>query len=198
MGEDLSIDKRREALGAWVTDHGFGLLDDRDQEAERLPLFVIQATVDRDVHNVSLGLWEDTEVALFDLRRGREPNRVDSTGATLAFSYGLPTTLIGHRDVPEEQMPLSAMPAITEHPLGIAYEVRGRDHGFVEALLVDPLAAWLIAWAESPPPMSYELSPSWLLGYSGLLEPEDIPELLDGVLGFRDRIPGDVVTRFGR
>jgi hypothetical protein len=78
-------DDRRIAIRDWARTNAFELLDDLDEEAERLPLFVIQTTVDRDVHNVCLGLWEDTDVALFDLRRGSGWDRIDSTGATIAY-----------------------------------------------------------------------------------------------------------------
>jgi hypothetical protein len=63
---------RRASIAAWAMLNTFELLDDRDQEAERLPLISIQAVIDRDVHNVCLGLWDDTDVACVDLRRAAE------------------------------------------------------------------------------------------------------------------------------
>jgi hypothetical protein len=60
MASDPPDEDPRIRIGEWATMTGFELLDDLDQEAERLPLFVIQTTIDRDVHNVRVGLWEDT------------------------------------------------------------------------------------------------------------------------------------------
>ena len=65
MASDPPDEDRRIRIGEWATTNGFELLDDLDQEAERLPLFVIQTTIDRDVHNVCVGLWDDTDVACF-------------------------------------------------------------------------------------------------------------------------------------
>ena len=96
MASDPPDEDRRIRIGEWATMNGFELLDDLDQEAERLPLFVIQTTIDRDVHNVCVGPWQDTDVACFDLRRGSGGDRIESTGATIAYPYGLPGLLIFH------------------------------------------------------------------------------------------------------
>ena len=176
----------------------FRLLDDRDQEAERLPLFTIQAVIDRDVHNVCLGLWEGTEVACFDLRRGSGTDRTDSTGAAIAFPYGLPTVVILHGNVPEDHRMLLSMPVVEDHALAGRYEVRSHDAGFTRALLDGTLVDWLLEWRDLLPPMSFELGQDWLLAYAPQLPVDRFPQLLDGLLGFRDRIPTDVLTMFGR
>jgi hypothetical protein len=44
----------------------------------------------------------------------------------------------------------------------------------------------------------FEVGTDWLLGYAPQLTVELFPNLLDGVLGFRDRISPDVVAAFGR
>jgi hypothetical protein len=198
MSTDHSDDDRRIHIGDWATLNGFELLDDLDQEAERLPLFVIQTTVDRDVHNVCVGRWEDTDVACFDLRRGSGWDRIDSTGAAIAYPYGLPGLLILHPGVADDDRMLSSRPVIDDHPLASAYEVRSDDAAFAVAILDGELATWLMTWRGKPPPMSFEVGTDWLLGYAPQLTVELFPNLLDGVLGFRDRISPDVVAAFGR
>jgi hypothetical protein len=198
MASDPPDEHRRIRIGDWATMNGFEHLDDLDQEAERLPLFVIQTTVDRDVHNVCVGLWEDTEVACFDLRRGSGGDRIDSTGATIAYPYGFPGLLILHPGVADDDRMLSSRPVIEDHALASAYEVRSDDATFAAAVLEGALATWLMTWRDKPPPMSFELGSDWLLSYAPQLAVELFPELLDGVLGFRDRIPPDVVAAFGR
>jgi hypothetical protein len=77
---------------------------------------VIQTTVDRDVHNGCVGRWEDTDVACFDLRRGSGWDRIDSTGATIAYPYGLPGLLILHPGVADDDRMLSSRPVIRITP----------------------------------------------------------------------------------
>jgi hypothetical protein len=92
---------------------------------------------------------------------------------------------------------LSSRPLIEGHPLGSAYEVRSDDAAFAVAVLDGALATWLMKGRDKFPPMSFELGIDWLLGYAPQLTVELFPELLDGVLGFRDRISPDVVAAFG-
>jgi hypothetical protein len=198
MASDPPDEDRRIRIGEWATMNGFELLDDLDQEAERLPLFVIQTTIDRDVHNVCVGLWEDTDVACFDLRRGSGGDRIDSTGATIAYPYGLPGLLILHRQVADDDRMLSSRPVIEDHALAPTYEVRSDNAAFAVAILEGALATWLMTGRAKFPPMSFELGSDWLLGYAPQLTVELFPELLDDVLGFRDRISPDVLAAFGR
>jgi hypothetical protein len=189
---------RRASIAEWAMLNTFELLDDRDQEAERLPLFPIQAVIDRDVHNVCLGLWEDTDVTCFDLRRGSGNERTDSTGAAIAFPYGLPTVLILHGHVPQDRRMVLSIPVVDDHALAGGYEVRSQNEGFTRALLDGSLVDWLLEWRALPPPVSFDLSQDWLLAYAPQLPVDLFPQLLDGLLGFRDRIPTDVLTTFGR
>jgi len=198
MAGDPPDEDRRIRIGEWATTNGFELLDDLDQEAERLPLFVIQTTIDRDVHNVCVGLWEETDVACFDLRRGSGGDRIDSTGATIAYPYGLPGILILHPRVADDDRMLSSRPVIEDHALASTYEVRSDNAAFAVAILEGALATWLMTERATFPPMSFELGSDWLLGYAPQLTVELLPELLDGVLGFRDHISPDVVAAFGR
>jgi hypothetical protein len=46
--------------------------------------------------------------------------------------------------------------------------------------------------------MSFEVGTDWLLGYAPQLTVDLFHELLDDVLGFRDRISPDVVAAFGQ
>ena len=57
-----------------------------------------------------VGLWDDTDVACFDLRRGSGGDRIDSTGATIAYPYGLPGLLILHPRVADDDRMLSSRP----------------------------------------------------------------------------------------
>lgn len=189
---------RCTSIAEWAMLNTFELLDDRDQEAERLPLFTIQAVIDRDVHNVCLGLWEGTDVACFDLRRGSGNQRTNSTGAAIAYPYGLPTVLILHGNVPEDHRMLLSMPVVDDHALADRYEVRSQNAGFTRALLDGPLVDWLLEWRALPPPVSFELSQDWLLAFAPQLPVDLFPQLLDGLLGLRDHIPTDVLTMFGR
>jgi hypothetical protein len=198
MSTDHSDEDRRIHIGDWAALNGFELLDDLDQEAERLPLFVIQTTVDRDVHNVCVGRWGDTDVACFDLRRGSGWDRIDSTGATIAYPYGPPELLILNARVADDDRMLSSRPVIEDHPLAPAYEVRSDNAAFALAILEGALATWLMTWRDRLLPMSFDVGNDWLLGYVPQLSMELFPDLLDGVLGFRDRISPEVVAAFGR
>jgi hypothetical protein len=164
MASDPPNEDRRIRIGEWATMYGFELLDDLDEEAERLPLFVIQTTIDRDVHNVCVGLWEDTDVACFDLRRGSGGDRIDSTGATIAYPYGLPGLLILHPRVADDDRMLSSRPLIEDHALASTYEVRSDNAAFAVAILEGALATWLMTGRAKFPPMSFELGSDWLLG----------------------------------
>ena len=93
---------------------------------------------------------------------------------------------------------LSSRPVIQDHPLASTYEVRSDNAAFAAAILEGALATWLTTGRDKFPPMSFELGSDWLLGYAPQLTVELFPELLDGVLGFRDRISPDVVAAFGR
>jgi hypothetical protein len=87
---------------------------------------------------------------------------------------------------------------IEDHPLASAYKVRSDDAAFAAAIIEGSLATWLLTFHDKYPPMSFEVGTEWLLGYAPQLSVDLFPELLDGVLGFRDRISLDVAAAFGR
>jgi hypothetical protein len=93
---------------------------------------------------------------------------------------------------------LSSRPVIEDHPLASAYEVRSDDAALAVAVLEGSLATWLLTLHDKYPPMNFEVGTDWLLGYAPQLTVDLFPELLDDVLGFRDRISPDVVAAFGQ
>jgi hypothetical protein len=186
------VDDRSAIVNRWAGQNGFEPMGDAgDDEVTRLTLRVLTSVVDRDVDQVLHGSWDDSDVVIFDLRRGYGPLAVRSSCAITVVPYDFPFTVVTNRRSEDGLEPLLALPITEPMAPGIAegFEVRTADPVFVQALLVDELADWLLLWSDRDPYLGFELAGPWLLAFTPLLEPDRFPDLLDALLGFRDRVP---------
>lgn len=186
------MDDRTAIVNRWAEANGFEPMGDAgDDEVTRLTLRVLTSVVDRDIDQVLHGSWEDSDVVTFDLRRGSGPLAVRSSCAITVVPYDFPFTVLTNRRAEDGLEPLLALPITEPTAPGLAegFEVRTADPVFVGALLVADLADWLLRWSDRDPYLGFELAGPWLLAFTPLLEPDRFPDLLDGLLGFRDRVP---------
>jgi hypothetical protein len=188
------VDPHAERLRRWASVNGFGPGDDDETELSWLPLRMLSGVVDREVDHVLEGLTEDTEVAMFELRQGSVSLARVWSCALVAVPYGFPPLILANLRAPVGIEHLLAEPRSPSAPseLDGAFEVLSDDPGLVTALLRDELLGWLIEWSDRPPPIGFEVGGAWLLAFAPFVEPELLPDLLDGLLGFRDRIPEPV------
>jgi hypothetical protein len=193
------VDDRTANVNRWAEQNDFEPMGDvGDDEVTRLTLRVLTSVVDRDVDQVLHGSWEDSDVVIFDLRRGSGPLAVRSSCALTVVPYDFPFTVLTNRRSEDGLEPLLGLPVTEPTTPGLAegFEVRTADPVFVRALLVDDLADWLLRWIDRDPFLGFELAGPWLLAFTPLVEPDRFPELLDGLLGFRDRVPAPIFDSY--
>jgi hypothetical protein len=192
------VDGRAERLAAWGGAHGLAPAEEDEGDLSLLPFRTVSGVVDREIDHVLEGTWEDADVATFDLRRGSGSVGQVLTCALTAVPYGFPPLLIANRRAPVDFESLLALPIWDAAPAELAdpLEIRSADPEFAQTLVTGRLAGWLAEWSSRTPFLGFELVQSWLLDFAPELEPEQLPDLLDGLLSFRDRIPDGVFDRY--
>lgn len=192
------MDGRAERLRAWGETYGFAQAEQDEGELSLLPLRTVSSVVDREIDHVLEGVWEDTAIAIFDLDRGSGPAGQAWTCGVTAVPYGFPPLLLVNRRAPIDFESLLGLQISDSAPAELAdpFEIRSADAEFAHDVLAGELAPWLVDWSARSPFLGFELVESWLLDFAPELAPEALPDLLDGLLSFRDRIPADVFDRY--
>lgn len=159
------------------------------------PLHVLSRGADRSVEDLLFGTWRTLDVKLFDLRfvvSGGQEKRLSCAVAPLDFEAS--ATLIEPRTffTPPEAFgnlgELAVGPAVFRE----AFEVRGSDLVFAEAVLDDRMRAWLLedsGWG-------FELSARWILCYAPRAGIRDALAVLQTLSVFVDNVPSAVLERY--
>jgi hypothetical protein len=159
------------------------------------PLHVFARGTDRSIEDLLFGTWRTLEVKLFDLRyteNGAQEKWLSCAVAPL--DVDVPAILLEPRTLftpPEAFGDLGEL-AIGPAAFREAFEVRGSDRAFAEALLSERMRTWLLEIAG----WGFELSGRWLLCYTPRTGARDPLGVLQTFASFVDRIPGAVQEHY--
>ena len=159
------------------------------------PLRALARGADRSVEELLFGTWRTLEVKLFDLRYTEDDAQEKRLSCAVApLDVEVPATLIEPRTLftpPEAFGDLGEL-AVGPAAFREAFEVRGGDRTFAEALLNERMRTWLLEIAG----WGFELSGRWLLCYVPRAGTRDPLGVLQTLAGFVDQIPTQVHERY--
>jgi hypothetical protein len=189
--------RRAEEISRWASNNDFAYSDVGDEAVLRLLTAHLHGggIVVYSALNQISGVWRDVDVLEFDFDHGSDPAGSYSC-AMVAVDAECPELLVGPRSTVDT----------AEHAIvhaGIETEVPQFDQGFRTAtsdpqfanvVLDQRMIAWMLETANAIHPISYLVTPGWLIAFASLLPPDSLMDLLDAIIGFHDRLPRVVTS----
>jgi hypothetical protein len=159
------------------------------------PLHVLARGADRSVEDLLFGTWRTLEVKLFDLRYTENDAQEKRLSCAVApLDVDVPATLFEPRTFFTSPEGFGELGELEIGPAAFreAFEVRGSDRAFAEALVDERMRTWLLEVAG----WGFELSGRWLLCYAPRTGARDALGVLQTLAGFVDHIPSAVHERY--